>query len=64
MDFNEKMDQFLVLIANAINLLSAQEINRGDYSGLDENELQPYNEFIDNISRMKVIIAETTWLDK
>ena len=60
MDFNEKMDQFLVLIANAINLLSAQEINRGDYSGLDENELQPYNEFIDNISRMKVIIAETT----
>lgn len=60
MDFNQKMDQFLVLIANAINLLSAQEINNDDYSGLDENELHPYNEFIDNVARMKVIIAETT----
>lgn len=60
MDFNQKMDQFLVLIANAINLLSAQEINNDDYSGLDENELHPYNEFIDNVARMKVITAETT----
>lgn len=60
MDFNQKMDQLLVLIANAINLLSAQEINNDDYSGLDENELHPYNEFIDNVMRMKVIIAETT----
>lgn len=60
MDFNQKMDQFLVLIANAINLLSAQEINNDDYSGLDENELHPYNEFIDNVTRMKVIIDETT----
>lgn len=60
MDFNRKMDQLLVLIANAINLLSAQEINNDDYSGLDENELHPYNEFIDNVTRMKVIIAETT----
>ena len=60
MDFNQKMDQFLVLIANAINLLSAQEINNDDYSGLDENELHPYNEFIDNVARMKVIVAETT----
>lgn len=60
MDFNQKMDQFLVLIANVINLLSAQEINNDDYSGLDENELHPYNEFIDNVARMKVIIAETT----
>ena len=60
MDFNQKMDQFLVLIANAINLLSAQEINNDDYSGLDENELHPYNEFIDNVARMKVIIVETT----
>ena len=60
MDFNQRMDQFLVLIANAINLLSAQEINNDDYSGLDENELHPYNEFIDNVARMKVIVAETT----
>lgn len=61
MDFDQKMDQFLVLIANAINLLSAQEINNDDdYSGLDENELHPYNEFIDNVARMKVIITETT----
>ena len=60
MDFNEKMDQSLVLMANLIILLNIQEINRGDYSGLDENELQPYNDFIDNITRMKVIIAERT----
>ena len=60
MDFNEKMDRSLVLMANLINLLSIQEINRGDYSGLDQNELQPYNEFIDNITRMKVIMTERT----
>jgi len=61
MDFNEKMDRSLVLTANLmLYLLNIQEINRGDYSGLDENELQPYNEFIDNITRMKVIIAERT----
>ena len=60
MDFNRKMDQLLVLIANAINLQGAREINNDDYSGLDENELHPYNEFIDNVTRMKVIIAETT----
>lgn len=60
MDFNEKMDQSLVLMANLINFLNIQEINRGDYSGLDENELQPYNEFIDNITRMKAITAERT----
>lgn len=60
MDFNEKMDQSLVLMANLINLLNIQEINNGDYSGLDQNELQPYNEFIDNITRMKVITAERT----
>ena len=60
MDFNEKMDRSLVLTANLINLLNIQEINRGDYSGLDENELQSYNEFIDNITRMKAIIAERT----
>ena len=60
MDFNEKMDQSLILIANLNNLLNIQEINRGDYSGLDENELQPYNKFIDNITRMKAIMAERT----
>ena len=60
MDFNEKMDQSLVLMAKLIILLNIQEINRGDYSCLDENELQPYNDFIDNIKRMKVIIAERT----
>ena len=60
MDFNEKMDRSLVLMANLINLLNIQEINRGDYSGLDQNELQPYNEFIDNITRMKVIMTERT----
>ena len=60
MNFNEKMDQSLVLMTNLVNLVNIQEINNGDYSGLDENELQPYNEFIDNITRMKVIIAERT----
>ena len=60
MDFNEKMDQSLVLMAKLIILLNIQKINRGDYSGLDENELQPYNKFIDNITRMKFIIAERT----
>mgnify|MGYP003604400529 CR=1 FL=1 len=60
MDFNKKMDQSLVLMAKLINLLNIQEINRGDYSGLDENELQPYNKFIDNITRMKFIVAERT----
>ena len=60
MNFNEKMDQSLVLMTNLVNLVNIQEINRGDYSGLDENELQPYNDFIDNITRMKVIVAERT----
>lgn len=60
MNFNEKMDQSLVLMAKLIILLNIQEINRGDYSGLDENELQPYNKFIDNITRMKFIVAERT----
>ena len=60
MNFNEKMDRSLVLMANLIILLNIREINNGDYSGLDQNELQPYNEFIDNITRMKVIIAERT----
>ena len=59
MDFNEKMDRSLVLTVNLINLLNIQEINRGD-SGLDQNELQPYIDFINNITRMKVIIAERT----
>lgn len=59
MDFNETMDRSLVLTANLINLLNIQEINRGDYRGLDENELQPYNKFIDNITRMKVIISNS-----
>lgn len=58
MNFNEKMDQSLVLMTNLVNLVNIREINNGDYSGLDQNELQPYNEFIDNITRMKVIIAE------
>lgn len=60
MNFNEKMDQSLVLMTNLVNLVNIREINNGDYSGLDQNELQPYNEFIDNITRMKVIIAERT----
>ena len=60
MNFNEKMDQSLVLMTNLVNLVNIREINNGDYSGLDENELQPYNKFIDNITRMKVIIAERT----
>ena len=60
MNFNEKMDQSLVLMTKLIILLNIREINNGDYSGLDQNELQPYNEFIDNITRMKVIIAERT----
>ena len=60
MNFNEKMDRSLVLMANLIILLNIREINNGDYSGLDQNELQPYNDFIDNIKRMKVIIAERT----
>lgn len=60
MNFNEKMDQSLVLMTNLVNLVNIQEINRGDYSGLDENELQPYNKFIDNITRMKFIVAERT----
>ncbi len=58
MNFNEKMDQSLVLMTNLVNLVNIREINNGDYSGLDQNELQPYNEFIDNITRMKFIIAE------
>ena len=58
MNFNEKMDQSLVLMTKLIILLNIREINNGDYSGLDQNELQPYNDFIDNIKRMKVIIAE------
>ena len=60
MNFNEKMDQSLVLMTNLVNLVNIREINNGDYSGLDQNELQPYNDFIDNIKRMKVIIAERT----
>ena len=60
MNFNEKMDQSLVLMTNLVNLVNIREINNGDYSGLDQNELQPYNKFIDNITRMKVIIAERT----
>ena len=60
MNFNEKMDQSLVLMTNLVNLVNIREINNGDYSGLDQNELQPYNEFIDNITRMKVIVAERT----
>ena len=60
MNFNEKMDQSLVLMTKLIILLNIREINNGDYSGLDQNELQPYNDFIDNITRMKVIIAERT----
>ena len=60
MNFNEKMDQSLVLMTNLVNLVNIREINNGDYSGLDQNELQPYNDFIDNITRMKVIIAERT----
>ena len=58
MNFNEKMDQSLVLMTNLVNLVNIREINNGDYSGLDQNELQPYNDFIDNITRMKVIVAE------
>ena len=60
MNFNEKMDQSLVLMTNLVNLVNIREINNGDYSGLDENELQPYNKFIDNITRMKFIVAERT----
>lgn len=60
MNFNEKMDQSLVLMTNLVNLVNIREINNGDYSGLDQNELQPYNDFIDNITRMKVIVAERT----
>ena len=60
MNFNEKMDQSLVLMTNLVNLVNIREINNGDYSGLDQNELQPYNEFIDNITRMKFIVAERT----
>lgn len=60
MNFNEKMDQSLVLMTNLVNLVNIREINNGDYSGLDQNELQPYNKFIDNITRMKFIVAERT----
>ena len=59
MNFNEKMDQSLVLMTNLVNLVNIREINNGDYSGLDQNELQPYNDFIDNIKRMKVIIEKS-----